>query len=359
MTDSVWAENRNTENRNMENRDRGVSGKRWGKKRITFAYVQKRSKQIFMALFRYALIICLSYMILYPLLQMISYALKHPYEIGMMSSVWIPDTITLDNIKIAAIILHYPKALMYTFGCTFVVMLLQMFNAAFAGYALARLKLKGSGLFLGLVVLTIIVPPSSLMLPQYVFFRNFDIFGIFTLLTGSKLNLLGKPVSMYLLAAMGQGLSAGLFVYIFRQFFRGMPRELEEAAYVDGAGILRIFFSIVLPTARPALVTVGILSFVWNWNDTYFPRLFNPTDDYLRIRMSSLSAVSGGTSNVQLAIGNAVSEIPPGIVRLTTNPYDLLILTVCSLLIILPLILFFFIVQKQFIEGVERSGIVG
>lgn len=323
------------------------------------AKASKHVKQVLVMAFRYALIICLSYMILYPLLRMITTTLKHPYDIGSMGSVWIPEIITLDNIIVAAIIMDYPKALLYTFASTLVIMLLQIFSAAFAGYSFARLKFRGSNLLLALVIFTIIVPPSSLMLPQYVLFRNFDIFGIFSMITGSKLNLLGKPASLFLLAALGQGLSAGLFVYVFHQFFRGLPKELEEAAYVDGAGILRIFFSIVLPASKPGIITVGVLSFVWNWNDTYFPRLFNPTDSYLRIRLSSLSAPSGGTSNVQLAIGNAVSKIPPEITRLTSNPYDLMILTVCSLLIILPLIIFFLIVQKHFVEGVERSGITG
>ncbi|HHY82084.1 MAG TPA: carbohydrate ABC transporter permease [Clostridiales bacterium] len=328
-------------------------------KKLTLPYMQKKIRRLILLLFRYALIICISYMILYPLLQMLSTSFKHPYDIGSLSSIWIPENITFDNIRIAAIVLNYEKSLLYTFVCTFFVMLLQMFNAAFAGYAFARLKLKGGRLLFGLVLLTIIVPPTSMMLPQYVFFRNFDLFGIFKAITGSKLNLLGKPSSLYLLAALGQGLNAGLFVYIFRQFFRGLPRELEEAAYVDGAGYLRIFFRIVLPSSKPAFLTVGVLSFVWNWNDSYFPRLFNPTDQYLRIRMNTLSAASGGTSNVQLAIGNAISRIPPDIVRLTSQPYDALILTCCSLLIILPLIILFLIIQKHFIEGVERSGIVG
>jgi len=327
--------------------------------KMTRAKVNKIIRKTLVMLFRYALIICLSYMILYPLLRMLATVFTHPYDIGSMGSIWIPEMPVLDNIIVAFHIMNYPKALLYTTSATLVVVLLQIFNAALAGYAFARLKFKGSRLLFALVIFTIIVPPSSVMLPQYVYLRNFDILGIFRLITGNKLNLLGKPASMWLLAAMGQGLNSGLFVYIFRQFFKGLPKELEEAAYVDGAGILRIFLKIVLPMSKPSILTVGVLSFVWNWNDTYFPRLFNPTNNYLRIRLSGLSAPSGGTSNVQLAIGNVVSKLPPDIVRLTSDAYDKLILSVCSLLIILPLIIFFLIVQKHFVEGIERSGIVG
>jgi len=290
---------------------------------------------------------------------MIATAFTHPYDIGSMGSIWIPEVPVLDNIIVALNIMYYPKALLFTIRSTVIMVILQIFNSAFAGYAFARLKFRGSKLLFALVVFTIIVPPSSVMLPQYVYLRNFDIFGIFQLITGSKLNLLGKPASMWLLAVMGQGLNSGLFIYIFRQFFKGLPKELEEAAYVDGAGILRIFLKIVLPMSKPGILTVGVLSFVWNWNDTYFPRLFNPTINYLRIRLNGLSMPSGGTSNVQLAIGNVVSKLPPDIVKLTSDAYDKLMLSICSLLVILPLIVFFLIVQKHFIEGIERSGIVG
>ncbi|PNT93470.1 carbohydrate ABC transporter permease [Clostridium thermosuccinogenes] len=327
--------------------------------RITRAKVEKSVKKTIFVVFRYALIISLSYMILYPLLRMIAQSFTHPYDIGSMGSIWVPEMPVFDNIIVASTIMNYPKGVVFTTLSTLVVVVLQTFNAAFAGYSFARLKFRGSKLLFALVIFTIVVPPSSVMLPQYVYLRNFDILGIFQLITGHKLNLLGKPASMWLLAALGQGLNSGLFVYIFRQFFKGLPKELEEAAYVDGAGLLRIFLRIVLPISKPGILTVGVLSFVWNWNDTYFPRLFNPTNDYLRIRLSGLSAASGGTSNVQLAIGNVVSKLPPDILKLTSDAYDKMILTVCSLLIILPLIVFFLIVQKHFVEGIERSGIVG
>lgn len=329
------------------------------RRKITYSYLKKKTNSVLVMTFKYALIICLSYMILYPLLRMISTTFTHPYDYGSLGSIWIPASPTFDNIKIAAIIMDYPKSVLYTAGSTLSIMLLQVLSAALAGYSFARLKFKGSGLLFALAIFTIIVPPASVMLPQYVFFRNFDILGIFERMTGEKLNLLGKPTSMLILAAMGQGLNGGLFIYIVRQFFKGLPKELEEAAYVDGAGFLRIFFGIVMPLSKPSILTVGVLSFVWNWNDTYFPQLFNPSSNYLRVRLGMLSAPSGGTSNVQLAIGNAISKIPSDVVRLSSASYDSLILTVCSLLVILPLIVFFIIIQKHFIEGIERSGIVG
>lgn len=321
-------------------------------------YVWRKVKETSLLVGRYILIICLSYLILYPLLRMISATFTHPHDYGLLGSLWIPEKPTLDNLKVAIAIMDYPKALLYTTISTAIIVILQILNAALAGYAFARLEFKGSNILFALAIFTIIVPPSSVMLPQYILFRNFDIWGISEFLTGSKLNLLGKPVSMWILAVLGQGLYSGLYIYIFRQFFKGLPRELEEAAYIDGAGFLRIFFTIVMPISKPSILTVGVLSFIWNWNDTYFPRLFNPTNKYLRIRLGRLSAGSGGTSNVQLAIGNVSSKLID-VTRLSSRVYDSLILNVSSLLVILPLIVFLFIIQDRFVEGLERSGIVG
>ncbi|NLO83582.1 MAG: carbohydrate ABC transporter permease [Clostridiales bacterium] len=345
--------------RNISKANTAAGRKFHTRKKITYSYVKKNINNALVLAFKYTLIICISYMILYPLLRMISVTFTHPYDYGSLGSIWIPASPTIDNLKIALIIMDYSKSVLYTTVSTLGITLLQIFNAALAGYSFARLRFRGSGILFALVIFTIIVPPASVMLPQYVYFRNFDILGIFKLITGEKLNLLGNPASMMILAAMGQGVGGGLFIYIFRQFFKGLPKELEESAYVDGASFPRIFFRIVMPLSKPAILTVGVLSFVWNWNDTYFPQLFNPSSSYLRVRLEMLRAPSGGTSNVQLAIGNAISRIPPDVTRLSSASYDAQILTVCSLLVILPLIVFFIIAQKHFIEGVERSGIVG
>lgn len=335
--------------------------------RINKAKVKKRAKSVIGMVFRYILIIDLGYMILYPILQYITQAFTHPYDAASTAFVWLPPTLSMDNIRMAWELLRYPTAFTYTFVSTAVVMLCQMLGSAFFGYSFARLKFKGSGVVFALVVLTIIVPQSALMLPQYIHFRNFDFFGIIQALLGHPLNLLNQRASIYILSFVGQGLSGGLFIYIFRQFFRGIPKELEEAAYIDGAGFLRTFFRIVLPVARLAFVTVGTLSFVWNWNDTYFPRLFNPTDNYLNVRIQTLKAPSGGDTLVQQAISRLYSNAKTpeaianlrSIVRLKTEAYDTNILATCALLTIIPLIILFLVVQKQFVEGVERSGIVG
>ena len=322
--------------------------------------VAKIIKKIVIGLFRYTLIFCLAFMILYPLLRMISNAIVHPHVIGSVGSFWIPQIPSLDNFRVAFAVMNFWPVLRFTMINITGIMLLQIINAAFAGYAFARLRFRGSGLLFGIVLLTFVVPTQTLFLPQFVLFRNFDIFGIITLINGEPLNLIGEPTAMFVIAGLGQGIAGGLFIYIFRQFFRGLPKELEEAAYVDGAGVLRTFFTIVIPMAKPAFLTVGTLSFIWNWNDNFFPSIFHPTNMFMRVRIEELNRPTpGGTSIMQQSIGFIRHRLGPDVATLATPVYDATIINVANLISVLPLIVLFLLVQRQFVQGVERSGIVG
>ena len=331
-------------------------------RRFSQAKLKKFGKSAVIAVFRYTMIISLAFMILYPLLRMLTIAFTHPRAIGAVGGLWIPPMFSLDNLRVAFGLLDYWNVLWFTMWNVGIVVIFQIFNAAFAGYAFARLRFRGMGLLFFCVLLTFIVPMQVFMLPQRVLFQNFDMFGIVTLIRGEPLNLLGTPSVVFILAATGMGLSGGLFIYIFRQFFRGLPKELEEAAYVDGAGFLRTFLTIVLPMAKPAFLTVGTLSFIWNYNDLHLPTLFNPGNNfYFSVRVEQLISLQGGTSIMQNMIHAARSagRISTEVLSLNTAQYDTNVHQVVVLLALLPMIVLFLAVQRQFVQGVERSGIVG
>jgi len=331
------------------------------RKKLDKARAKKVGRKVLGYVVRYALIISLSYMILYPLLRMLTLVISHPRSIGAVGGIWVPPMLSLDNFRVAFGVMDFWNTLFFTARNVGLIMILQVLSAAFAGYAFARLRFRGMGILFMFVLITFILPAEVFMLPQRVLFQNFDIFGIFTAITGDTINMLGSPTAMFVLAGTGMGLASGLFIYIFRQFFRGLPKELEEAAYVDGAGFLRTFFTIVFPMARPAFLTVGTLSFIWNYNDTHFPTLFNPTNRYMSLRVQVLEAVQGGTSILQNMIQQARSagRIAHEVESLSSPVYDVALRQVAAFVAILPLIILFLIVQKQFVEGVERSGIVG
>ena len=273
----------------------------------------------------------------------------------MPVSQWIPKQFSLEHIVVAADLMKYPRALLYTMGTTLLSAILQTLNAAFAGYAFARMKFRGSGLLFALVILTIVVPAPAIFLPQYMFFRNFDVFGIIRAITGSGVSLVGSPVSLYILSALGMGLRSGLYIYIFRQFFRGRPGELEEAAFVDGSGYIRTFFKVVLPNATSAVLTVAILSFVWNWNDTNFVSMFASNKLNLTVGLTSVFQEVDPIGWTSQALKDTGKYLLPSKNAL----YEQAVYQTGILLIIVPMVVVYLFVQRKFVESVGRSGIVG
>lgn len=303
---------------------------------------KKKSGDFFMKVIRTILLFGLCFVILFPIIQQISMALRAPEDANNPAVIWIPENWSLMNLKISIVVLDYWKALINTFKLSFIAMFLQLFSTALAGYAFSRLRFKGSNLIFIAVIITIVTPPQALSLAQYLYFR--------------EISLIGKETSIYLMSGLGMGIRSGIFIYIFRQFFRGLPMELEESAQLDGASVFRTFWNIMLPNARGALVTVGLFAFVWQWNDAYYVAIFDvSTEAFPLLTMQLINAAEGMyqalfyTGGLDL-VGQNVWE----------NPLFLaLISNVSALLMMLPLLIMYLFVQKQFVESIERTGIVG
>ncbi len=319
-------------------------------KRLNDYFKQPKTKLVWerkigsftMKLLRFIILFGLCFVILFPTIQQISMALRAPEDVNNPAVIWIPEHWSLMNLKISMVVLDYWRALLNTFKLSFIAMLLQIFSTALAGYAFSRLRFKGSNILFIAVIITIITPPQALSLAQFLYFR--------------ELNLIGKESSIYIMSGLGMGIRSGIFIFIFRQFFRGLPIELEESAQLDGAGVFRTFWNIMLPNARGALVTVALFAFVWQWNDAYYVAIFNvSTEQFPLLTMQLINAAEGMyqalfyTGGLSL-IGQNVWE----------NPLFLaLISNVSALLMMLPLLIMYLFVQKQFVESIERTGIVG
>jgi len=303
---------------------------------------KRKSSDIMLKLLRTILLFGLCFVILFPTIQQISMALRAPEDVNNPAVIWIPENWSLMNIKISVVVLDYWDALLNTFKLSFISMVLQIFSTSLAGYAFSRLRFRGSNiLFLG-VMITIITPPQALSLAQYLYFR--------------QINLIGKESSIYLMSALGMGIRSGIFIYIFRQFFRGLPKELEESAQLDGASVFRTFWNIMLPNARGALVTVGLFAFVWQWNDAYYVAIFDvSTEAFPLLTMQLINAAEGMYQALFYTGGlNLIGQ------NIWENPLFLaLISNVSALLMMLPLLIMYLFVQKQFVESIERTGIVG
>jgi len=311
------------------------------------AVMRKKGAKASFVIVRTVLCIGFAYTILYPLLMMISRSFMTVDDLYDNSVVWLPKTFTLDTVKAMLKVLDYPSSLWNSLWISLVITIFQLVACMMAGYGFARFKFPCRNLLFGGVIFSLLVPPQLVVLPEYLNFKAFDIFGLFNLITGEPLNLLKTSFPIFIKAITANGIKCGLYIYIFRQTFINMPVETEEAATVDGAGTIRTFINIMVPGASNAAITIALFSFVWQWNDLFFSGIY--------LKEKTLSMSYGGIS-----LKTAIS-INPNFVNY--NFYNTTIQAAFKgtavLLILLPVILIFLVLQRYFVDSVENSGIVG
>lgn len=309
----------------------------------------------------------LAFIIVFPIYEQLSYSIRHPIDLSNKLIKWIPEHLSLFNYKLSIILLDYWKGLWCNLKVSAISTLCQLFATSLAGYAFSRLKFKGSNLMFWLVMLTLIVPPQAISLARAFYLIDFDIFafgdnpGLFESLLGHSLKLTGegKDIVFYITSLTGQGIRAALFIFLFKQFFRGIPIELEESAQIDGAGVFRTFWSVMLPNARGVITTVALFAFVWQWNDVYYTGMYEISGSTFPMLTRKLITLSERISGIilQPQYVGFLEEVGEGIAK---NTYFInTILNTSALLMMGPLLIGYLFVQRLFIEGVERSGIVG
>lgn len=313
--------------------------------------LKRHGTSILWRVFRLILLIGICYIFLFPVLYMISVAVRSPETVNDPSIVWIPRGISFDSIKTSIEILEYPRAVTTTLWIAIGGTLGSLVSCSLVGYGFARFRFKERGFMFALVLLTIIVPPQTTLISSFVNFRNFDFFGITRVLhfivpaVPETVTLVNTVWTFILPAFFASGLRAGLFIFIFRQFFAGMPRDLEEAAMIDGCGAFRTFVQVMLPLARPAFITVLLFSFVWHWNDYVSAAMYFNNNQPISVMLHQMQSL---LQNAKLF--NFVTNTPDEI-----RTY---LQAGCLLTILPPLVLYIF-TQRFFTESIERTGIVG
>lgn len=315
--------------------------------------IRNKTVDVLYSIFRFALIIGISFIIIYPLLLKVSVAFKDKADIYNPTIYMIPVNFTLDNIKMAMEILDYFPMLGKTVLFVLLTTMLTAASCALAGYGFARFSFPGSNLLFALVIMTILIPSTTLMVPMYLHFRSFDFANIVTGITGKEgINLINTYWPSIITSATAIGLKAGLFIYIFRQFFKGMPKEIEEAALIDGAGGIQTFLRIMVPNSIPAIITVVLFCFVWQYNDTFYTSLFMSELLLIPLRIASLPAQADQLIPIMMGFGGASS------IKSDANHVAMVVDT-GILLAIAPLIIMYLLVQRYFVESIERTGIIG
>ena len=308
----------------------------------------ERAGSLLFKLFRFTLLFALCFVILYPIIYMLSVSFREPRDLYDPTVIWIPRHFTLENYKYINETMGYFKLLGNTLFISIVGTVLNVFSCALAGYGFARFKFKGKGILFAFVMFMIIVPPQNVSIPLFLQYSKFDWFGISILLENlfglnTYANFLNTPMTLFIPAALGIGIRAGLFIYIFRQFFAGMPKELEDAAYIDGCGLFKTFFRIIIPNASGAFLSTFLFSFVWYYNDFFFTSMYFSNPETLSTALGSLKEMLRGLG-----------------FEIWTDPYSIVTqMQAASILTILPLVIIYMFLQKFFTESIEHSGIVG
>lgn len=303
--------------------------------------------QFIWKLVRAVIIFGLCFVILYPLIQKVSVAFMAEEDLLDSTVVYIAKHFTLDNFKMAWQGMYFTESFVNTLVISLMSAILQLISCTLVAYGFARFQFPFKRFWFAMVLLTMIVPPTTIMLPQYINFRYFDVFGIIKALTGESVNLINSPYPNILLSITSTGFKNGLYIYMLRQYFKGFPKELEEAAYVDGAGRVRTFITIMLPGSVSMMVTVFLFSFVWQWTDTFYTSLYMNESRVLSNMLGSLSY------NVAAQYGSVAGSI-----SFVSSSYLSMVNNAGILLVIVPLLILYLVLQKQFVESIARSGLV-
>ena len=297
---------------------------------------------------RAILLFGLCFLILQPLLNKISVSFMTEGDLYDPVVVSIPMHFTTENYQLAGGFMSYSKSLVNSLVVALTISILQVAMCTLVGYGFARFKFPLKGFWFACVMMTILIPPQVISTSLHLHFRYFDVFGIIEAVTGSPLNLRGSVVPYYLMSAGCMGLKNGLYIYMIRQFFRNIPKELEEAAYVDGCGTLRTFVRIMLPDAKPILTSCFLFAFVWQWTDGFYSSMFLGDISLLSIKLRQLPDALGGY------IGKLMGSSTAAMVSV---PYNNCILATGTLMVIVPLIVLYLFAQKGFVESLSSTGI--
>lgn len=309
--------------------------------------MREKLKTMFGALLRTVLLIGICYVILLPIFHRLSTALMSIEDLYDQSVRWIPRSPTLRNFRLVWEHMDYVRALGQTFFLSMFTSVLQLAACSMVGYGLARFQFPGSGIIFGLAIFTLIVPPQLIMVPMYLNFRFFDLLGFLK----TPINLIGTYWPFAFMSGTATGFRCGLYIFIMRQFFKGMPKALEEAAYIDGAGLFTTFVRVMLPGAVPGLIVTFLFSFVWQWNDYLYVTQFMPGKNFLP------QALEGAAVKVARAIDEADALASTS--GFLDDHFYSLINNAGMILVIVPLLILYLFLQRYFVESIERTGIVG
>ena len=318
----------------------------WERNRRSNGYLLRHTiSKYVVSIGRALLMFGLCFMIIQPLLIRFSTGLMEEPDLYDSTIVLVPRHVTLDNYRIVGELTDMPRSLLNTLWTSLLVSVLQVVSCTLVAYGFARFEFPLKKFWFACVVMLIIVPPQTIQTSLYMSFANFDIFGIFKATTGKTVNLRTSILPYALMSLTCMGLKNGLYIYILRQYFVGVPKSLEEAAFVDGCGTLHTFARIMLPDAVPTIASCFLFSFVWQWTDVFYTRNF----------LSSYSIYSNQLSSIVSRMSRYFAE-GAGQAVIVPNGRQQQLISIGVLICCVPLIILYCFTQKTFVKSLVMTG---
>ena len=325
---------------------------------------------------RYVLLVGVAYIVLFPFISKIAASFMEKYDLADSSVKLIPKNFTVEIYRELWLKQEYIEAFMNTLGLSLTTALIQMFICSLIAYGFAKFRFKGNKLLFGLVILTMVIPHRTIQLAMFSRFNGFDIFGIFGFLEGGGINILGfefnneilSSINVFpdswkmftsngintintmwpfiLLSLTGLAFKNGLYIFLLRQFFMGVPDELEESAYIDGSGVFRTFFTIILPISVPMMITVFLFAFSWCWTDDFYAGRTMFFFDKFEAPYLLINFIEKDVPKTLIDKNFKGQEAYNGVIKNTAG-----------LMVIAPLVVMYLFCQKYLVQGIERSGL--
>lgn len=295
--------------------------------------------------YRYVLLISMSYVIIYPFIYMLSTSFKTRAAFLDPSIIWIPRVFTVENYQNAVTALNLPKSIYNSLIYEIFSAGIEIISCSVAAYGMARFDFKLKPFLNVLLILLIFIPPQMIIIPMMMNFANFDLFGIFEVVgklfgTNLKVNMLNTVFPFYLPSMLAVGLRSGIIIFIYIQFFKGLPKELEEAAWIDGAGPIKTYLKIALPSSSVVILTVSVFSIIWHWNDYYLAVMYTSGDFPLAVMLNTIRSTLTTMSIY------------------SSSQFSAICMASC-VIFVLPMLVMYMILQKKFIKSIDRVGITG
>lgn len=296
--------------------------------------LREKARRFVPRLLLYILLFDLAFVFLYPFLFMIVQSIKSPTDLADFTVQWLPNQIYVSNYILAYDSMTFFRGLLNSVMVSAISIVGHLASCSLIAYGFARFRFPGRNLLFILVLVTLIIPVQTIIVPLYIQF--------------SRYGMVDTHLPLLVPTFFGFGLRGGLFIFIFRQFFLGMPKELEDAALIDGCSYFRTYWNIIMPSAQPAILVSAVLAMVWHWNDYFEPAIYlsRMKQWLLPAQLPSLYAMIYAEGAFE-DVAEAAMEFTQGVAMAGT------------FMAILPLLIIYLFLQRKFMRSIGRTGIVG